>query len=129
MPDECKHQFEQIMEQLNPRLIFNLYGLMFNHDLEKDNLLGWKIRLAMQWIEKMLAARPGPFFLGEQVSVFEIMLAPFIDRFSHVLPKFRGFTLIPPELVAVTRWWAAVDALPSYQFIKRAAEYYSLAWV
>jgi len=129
MPDQRKQQFEQILEQLNSRLIFNLYGLMFNQDLEKDNLLGWKIRLAMQWIEKILAARAGPFFLGDQVSVFEIMLAPFIDRFIHALPKYRGFVLIPPDLVAVTRWWAAVDALPSYQFIKRSAEYYLSAWV
>ena len=108
MPDQCKQQFDQIMEQLNPRLIFNLYGLMFNQDSAKGNLLGWKIRLAMQWIEKILATRAGPFFLGDQVSVFEIVLAPFIDRFSHALLKYTGLTLIHSDLVAVTRWWAAV---------------------
>lgn len=128
-PNEHNKQFEQIMEQLSPRLIFNLYGLMFNHDLQKDNLLGWKVRLGMQWIEKILASKPGPFFLGDQISLFEIVLAPFIDRFRACLPKYRGFNLLGAELVALTRWMAAVDDLPAYQFIKRSGEYYNTVWL
>ena len=37
--------------------------------------------------------KKGPFFFGEEISIVDIMWAPWVIRFSSVIKKYRDFVL------------------------------------
>ena len=44
-------------------------------------------------IEQELASRGGPFFLGEQFSLVDIVFAPFLERMDASLTFYKGFRM------------------------------------
>ncbi len=57
----------------------------------------------------------GPFFMGSDFSIVDIMLAPFVERFAG-LKFYRGFQV--PETAEYERfntWWKTVQERPSFQ--------------
>jgi glutathione S-transferase len=66
----------------------------------------------------------GPFLLGDSFSVAECIVAPWVHRFSIVLPHFRAVTV--NELVSSPRVQAWLDAVlerPSVQSTNGPSEY------
>lgn len=55
-----------------------------------------------------VADERGPYFLGGQMSLVDIHLAPFVVRMSRILQPFRGWMPPVPE-----RWQVWVDAIES----------------
>jgi glutathione S-transferase len=72
----------------------------------------------------------GPFFLGKDVTMVDMMFAPFLERICASLLYFKGFQIrvsegAPTDFPAVNRWFDAMEALPSYRLTK--SDYYSHA--
>merc|ERR1712176_608099 len=59
--------------------------------------------------------KPGPFFLGEKISVVDISFAPFWQRFLWVGGHYRDleFPENDPAFDRLTIWWNAVSQHPS----------------
>jgi glutathione S-transferase len=51
----------------------------------------------------------GPFFLGADISLVDIMFAPFLERMAASLPYFKGFTTRHERFPALLRWYEAMD--------------------
>lgn len=47
----------------------------------------------LQKIESELAITEGPFFLGEQFSLVDIIFAPFLERMDASLTYYKGFRM------------------------------------
>ena len=61
-------------------------------------------------VEAQLSAIKGGFFLGEKVSLVDMMFAPFLERMSASMLFFKGFQIrVAPgertDFPAVNRWY------------------------
>lgn len=61
-----------------------------------------------------VANSQGPFFLGPNISLVDVQIAPWILRLSRVLKPYRGW----PDPEKGSRWAAWVDAIESNQHIQ-----------
>jgi len=82
-------------------------------------------------VEAQLSAIKGGFFLGEKVSLVDMMFAPFLERMSASMLFFKGFQIrVAPgertDFPAVNRWFDAMETLESYQLTK--SDYYTHCW-
>mmetsp|Transcript_29362 Transcript_29362/g.90780 ORF Transcript_29362/g.90780 Transcript_29362/m.90780 type:complete len:408 (-) Transcript_29362:59-1282(-) len=66
-------------------------------------------------VEDALAATPGPFFLGNEISTGDVVFVPYVERMSASLFYYKGFQLrdatARPRLCA---WFEALETLPAY---------------
>ena len=58
---------------------------------------------------ELAAAKGGDFFLGEKVSIVDMMFMPFLERMCASLLYYKGFCIrVPPgertDFPAVNRW-------------------------
>mmetsp|Transcript_97278 Transcript_97278/g.167664 ORF Transcript_97278/g.167664 Transcript_97278/m.167664 type:complete len:248 (-) Transcript_97278:320-1063(-) len=73
----------------------------------------------LQELEVLLGKYPGPFAMGQNLSIVDVCYAPVLERFGANLPVFRGFSMRRnPDFPNVARWYAAMDALPAYRAVK-----------
>jgi glutathione S-transferase len=106
-----------------------LYGLLKNQDPTLDDKKIENVYKGLETFCKMASA-DGPFFLGEQISFADIMLAPFYDRFRFTLPAYRGVDLVPtdheahPWAARMSVWAKAIEATPSFQTTGSPKEVY-----
>eukprot|EP00571_Detonula_confervacea_P012704 CAMPEP_0172298612 /NCGR_PEP_ID=MMETSP1058-20130122/1186_1 /TAXON_ID=83371 /ORGANISM="Detonula confervacea, Strain CCMP 353" /LENGTH=535 /DNA_ID=CAMNT_0013007893 /DNA_START=14 /DNA_END=1618 /DNA_ORIENTATION=+ len=82
-------------------------------------------------VEAELSATKGGFFLGEKVSLVDMMFAPFLERMCASMLFYKGFQMrVSPgeetEFPAVNRWFDAMETLDSYQLTK--SDYYTHCW-
>eukprot|EP00696_Hemimastix_kukwesjijk_P012655 gnl/Hemi2/25901_TR8707_c0_g1_i1.p2 gnl/Hemi2/25901_TR8707_c0_g1~~gnl/Hemi2/25901_TR8707_c0_g1_i1.p2 ORF type:complete len:267 (-),score=127.29 gnl/Hemi2/25901_TR8707_c0_g1_i1:135-884(-) len=108
------------------------YQLLMNKDPAKDEALKDKLLAELGWFEGLyteLKQAGGPFFRGAELSMAEISFMPFLERFSCVLPHYRGLDLFEggrfPNLHAAL---TAVRARPAFQKTTAAAEYFINAY-
>merc|ERR1719221_1045323 len=69
----------------------------------------------------------GPYFLGKQLSLADIHLAPFLDRSEAKLAFYRNFDLLPeqdPNVSRLREFLSACRARPAYQQTNQTPEYY-----
>lgn len=81
-------------------------------------------------VEQELQKR-GPFFLGDEITLVDVMFAPFLERMAASLCYYKGFVLRVPQGSAtnfpgVNRWFTAMEGCPSYRLTK--SDYYTHAW-
>jgi glutathione S-transferase len=70
----------------------------------------------LQALETQLGKYPGPFIMGESLSIVDVCYAPVLSRFGAQLPTFRAFSLrANPKFPNLRRWYEAMEALPAYQ--------------
>lgn len=98
-----------------------MYGVLMNQDPEKDAEIAGKMHKGLSEFAR-LADNDGPFFLGDAVSLADVMLMPFFDQFRHILPHYRGVDMIPsgaddkfPWAPRLRKWAEAVDANAAFQ--------------
>lgn len=82
-------------------------------------------------VESELSATKGGFFLGEKVSIVDMMFAPFLERICASMLYFKGFQIRvalgeKTDFPAVNRWFDAMETLDSYQLTK--SDYYTHCW-
>lgn len=49
------------------------------------------------WVKAMAPSSSGPYFFGDQFTVVDIVLVPWVLRFASVMRKFRNFELLTSE--------------------------------
>eukprot|EP01042_Synura_sphagnicola_P000261 gene261-270_t len=80
----------------------------------------------LRQVDLELAKTPGPYFLGDDISLVDIMYTPFLERMAASLPYFKGFVVRGDAYPHLKRWYEAMDTRETYQGIKSdyvAAEY------
>ncbi len=70
-------------------------------------------------VDKELSETAGPYFLGSDISMVDIMFTPFLERMAASLPYFKGFeSRNESKYPFLYRWYVAMDGRPAYQGIK-----------
>ena len=60
----------------------------------------------------------GPYFLGKELSIVDIMYTPFLERMAASLPYFKGFESRSGKYPYLMKWYEAMDTRHTYQGIK-----------
>ncbi|KIZ07611.1 glutathione S-transferase [Monoraphidium neglectum] len=90
-----------------------------NHGAELVESLRVTFLEKLSWLEAKFAARGGPYLMGSQFTIGDIMCISFMERLAAGLPKFRGLQLRNhPDFPAVAQWLAAMEARPTYQRVR-----------
>lgn len=70
-------------------------------------------------VETALAAKGGPYFLGETFSLIDCIFAPFMERMAGTLCYYKGFEMRNnAKYVGVERWFRAMESRESFANIK-----------
>ena len=48
----------------------------------------------LQLVDTELSATDGPYFLGSDISIVDVMFTPFLERMAASLPYYKGITII-----------------------------------
>jgi len=112
-----------------PGGVSGFYGLLRNQDPAKDEEIRTKVYNMWQSFSK-LSGDDGPFFLGADFSLADVLLIPFYDQFRFLWPHFRGTELIPAESEAfpwagrVQAWARAVEERESFKQFSQTQKVY-----
>ena len=101
-----------------------LFKILFEKDDAKRAELIKSAQDDIAFIERALEAKSkGPYFLGEQFSLADVAILPFLDRLRHTLLELRGFNLFEhaPRLSALI---AAADQRPSFRETSQSKDRY-----
>jgi len=70
-------------------------------------------------VETALAAKGGPYFLGETFSLIDCIFAPFMERMAGTLCYYKGFEMRNnANYPCVERWFRAMESRESFANIK-----------
>jgi glutathione S-transferase len=88
------------------------YKLLMTQDSDQQQSLADALLQLFSKLDTDLQVCPGPYLCGEQFTIADIQIFPFVERIVHVCGHFRGF-IIPEELVHVHQWYKDVSDRPS----------------
>jgi len=76
-----------------------LYAQLRNQDPEKRATIEKTTIEELEWFANLYSkiSGTGPYFLGEELSLVEIAIMPFLERSTILLHHFRNFELLPPS--------------------------------
>jgi glutathione S-transferase len=117
-----------------------LYALLRNQDRNKDEELRQQVHPSLPTIhlcsaleqivakfqpllQLLKAQSEGPFFLGNELSLADIAVLPFIDRFSVVLKHYRDFDLLALD-ERLPKWLAAAHERDAFRETARDSNFY-----
>lgn len=88
----------------------NIYGktqftYLMNKEEEKDETLRNEMEDALQFYEKILFDNDGPYFLGENFSIADLHLYPFIQRMTVTLKHWKGYELPAEKFPNLFKWF------------------------
>ncbi|MEB3354316.1 MAG: glutathione S-transferase family protein [Cyanobacteriota bacterium] len=66
-----------------------------------------------QAMEQALAARGGPFLLGESLGTADLVFVPYVERMNASLAYYKGY-LLRQEHPAIDRWFRALEQRSTY---------------
>eukprot|EP01065_Artemidia_motanka_P048529 TRINITY_DN7830_c2_g2_i3.p1 TRINITY_DN7830_c2_g2~~TRINITY_DN7830_c2_g2_i3.p1 ORF type:complete len:417 (+),score=182.15 TRINITY_DN7830_c2_g2_i3:530-1780(+) len=109
------------VKRLSAKLIGPLYDLLRNQDPAKDAEMQEKIVAGCKWWAESMD-EDGPYFFDRGLTLPDICMGPFMERFAVLLPHYRSFKLpgsVPGSAAEVweTRlehWWVAVQKRPAF---------------
>eukprot|EP01097_Dermamoeba_algensis_P004955 TRINITY_DN3160_c0_g1_i1.p1 TRINITY_DN3160_c0_g1~~TRINITY_DN3160_c0_g1_i1.p1 ORF type:complete len:224 (-),score=38.61 TRINITY_DN3160_c0_g1_i1:136-807(-) len=104
-----------------------LYNLLRTSDAEKSQSLQKELTAKLKTVVDFLNAngKEGPFFLGRDFSLAEIMTIPFFARFSVTLKQFRSvdvFSLDPSG--RLRQWYDAATSREAFKSTTAEPEYF-----
>ena len=67
----------------------------------------------------------GPYFLGAELSLVDVMFTPFLERMESSLPYYKGYHVRSERFPHLSRWFDAMDTRPAYVGMK--SDYYTHA--
>eukprot|EP01038_Epipyxis_sp_PR26KG_P004638 gene4638-6519_t len=74
-------------------------------------------------VDMELSKTNGPYFMGDEISLVDIMFTPFLERMAASLPYYKGFESRSSNYPFLLKWYEAMDTRPAYQGIK--SDYYT----
>ncbi len=72
----------------------------------------------LKQVDSELSISGGPYFLGSDISIVDIMFAPFLERMAASLPYFKGFETRSSKYPHLLSWYEIMDTRPAYIGIK-----------
>lgn len=115
------------IEYCNTAFQPNYCGLVFELDEGKHDAIRNVLHESLKHIDEGLAkTAPGPYWLGEQLSLVDLTYYPFFEH-APVLSHYRSFE-IPAEFKYIHRWLSAMRERPSVRENQRDAEFYIEAY-
>lgn len=99
--------------QVNRHIVPSFYRVLQEQDQDKQISNAQELQTRLNQLITV-SNDQGPFFLGHDLSLVDVEIAPWIIRLSRVLKPYRGW----PDPQKGTRWAAWVDALEANQHIK-----------
>lgn len=108
-----KHNMRLFIDRYNS-LSGLFYGFLLRQDKQEQEKIRDKLRKLMAKLEKDLQFIPGPYLCGDQFTLADIHIFPFMERVKVVLSHYRGFT-IPEEFVHIHQWYEKCASRPSVQ--------------
>lgn len=110
------------------KLVVPCEALLKNQDPTKDEELIEAINKGLIFFNDILTSRKvsykSPFYLGTKFSLFEVLIAPYLDRLRYVLLHYRGFDLMNSYFVSINIWMNAVDEQPSFVDTRLSPDFY-----
>lgn len=77
----------------------------------------------LKTVDERLSDFGGPYFLGTDLTIVDIMFTPFLERMAASLPYFKGFLVRCDTYPNLQRWYDAMDSREAYRGIK--SDYYT----
>ncbi|KAL2839952.1 hypothetical protein BJY01DRAFT_250219 [Aspergillus pseudoustus] len=101
-------------DYINRNIVPSFYRLLQEQNQQKQIAHAEELRNHFNTL--VGAADPqGPFFLGPNLSIVDVQIAPWIVRLNRVLKPYRGW----PDPEPGSRWGAWVDAIENNEEVKR----------
>ena len=104
----------------------NYCGLVFELDETKHDAIRQQLSDALDYMEQGLSESPGPYWLGEHISLVDFTYYPFFEHAS-VLSYYRQFEL-SEKYQYLHRWLNVMKVLPSVKKHSHEAEFYIKAY-
>jgi len=101
-------------------------GLVFELDESKHEGIRRALIDSLKTIDEALASTPGPWWLGDRISLVDLTYYPFFEHMP-ALTAHRGFEL-PANLLHLHRWLRAMQERPSVQANCQPAAFYIEAY-
>lgn len=79
----------------------------------EDAVAAAKFNAAAEAVSGALSDSRGPFFLGDSLSVVDVLFAPFLERMRASLYYFKAYDLCA-AFPRIRSWFAAMEVLPCY---------------
>ncbi len=107
-----------MVKDFKKKLVVPCESLLKNQDPTKDADLSKQINKGLIFFNDILTSRKisykQPFYGGASFSLFEVLIAPFLDRLRYVLLHYRGFDIMNSYFVSINIWMNAVDEHASF---------------
>lgn len=72
----------------------------------------------LQRMNDLMGARNGPYYMGPNVSMVDLVLAPRASTLLDSCPLWRGEVARDPErFPALVTWMEAMEELPEWRFV------------
>jgi glutathione S-transferase len=102
-------------DHVNKKIVPQYYSLLMKKTQEERQQYKQEILSGVSFLCENMSSE-GPFFLGKEFGMVDIMLAPWAQRFGIVTKYYRDFDIPDNEkFVRYQRWWKAVQAVPSFK--------------
>jgi len=102
-----------------------LYGLLMNQDRSADEGLKENLSKALKSLnDRFVAQSSGPFFLGQHISLADIAIVPFLDRFITTLKHYRDFELFGSDTQRLKELYEECKKRPAFQKTAQSPEFY-----
>ena len=109
--------------QLERRAFGSWFSWLTTYDRHESRKM--EMESILKQIDNELAnGSQGPYFLGNDISIVDIMFTPFLERMVASLPHYKGFTVRDERFPALQKWFEAMDSRKdTYAAIK--SDYYT----
>jgi len=118
-------KIRQWITWFNQKLVSHFYQLLKATDSTQQEEQARQLTGALYLIEEGLFKKThnlGPFLFGGMLSLADISLYPFIERFV-VLEVYRGF-IFPQDCVSLRTWFEKMKQIPEIACTNRPVDYY-----
>ena len=87
------------------------------------NTMGNEMDKILKEVDTALKDSGGPYFMGKDFTLVDVMFAPFLERMSASLPYYKGFESRSDKYPHLLTWYATMDTREAYKGIK--SDYYT----
>jgi len=103
-----------------------LYQLLMNQDPNEDAQKRQNVSLALKALNDRYVERSpeGPYFLGKELSLADIAVVPFLERFVTTLKHYRSFDLFGPDTQRLKELVEECCKRPAFLKTNQTPEFY-----
>jgi len=88
--------------------------LCYPSDVEREERVRAQFEHVVEKVEEVLGQHGGPFFLGDEISVIDLVFAPYVERMNASLFYYKGYSLRDSG-TAFGEWFDAMESRETYR--------------